>query len=70
MKRDFSKLIAEGSAMLEKHERMDMTLSEATALLEGAEPGGKAFTLWDAYRAGVAIGARISKVDSCRERKN
>ena len=70
MKRDFSKLIAEGSAMLEKHERMDMTLAEATALLEGAEPGGKAFTLWDAYRAGVAIGARISKGDSCRERKN
>ena len=63
MKRDFSKLIAEGSAMLEKHERMDMTLSEATALLKGAEPGGRAFTLWDAYWAGVAIGARISKGD-------
>ena len=63
MKRDFSKLIAEGSAMLEKHERMDMTLSEATALLKGAEPGGRAFTLWDAYRAGVAIGVRISKGD-------
>ena len=63
MKRDFNKLIAEGSAMLEKHERMDMTLSEATALLKGAEPGGRAFTLWDAYRAGVAIGARINKGD-------
>ena len=63
MKRDFNKLIAEGSAMLEKHERMDMTLSEATALLESAEPGGRAFTLWDAYRAGVAVGARIREKD-------
>lgn len=49
--------------MLEKHERMDMTLSEATALLKGAEPGGRASTLWDAYRAGVAAGVRITKAD-------
>lgn len=70
MKRDFHKLIVEGSAMLEKHERMDMTLSEATALLEAAEPGSEAFTLWDAYRAGVAIGARISQGDRSRGHKN
>lgn len=63
MKRDFNKLIADGGAMLEKHTRMDMTLSETMTLLEGAESGGRAFTLWDAYRAGVAIGARISKGD-------
>ena len=63
MKRDFNKLIAEGGAMLEKHERMDMSLSEATALLEKAEPGNISFTLWDAYRAGVAVGARIREKD-------
>lgn len=63
MKRDFNKLIAEGSAMLEKHTRMDMTLSETMTLLEGAESGGRALTLWDAYRAGVAIGARIREKD-------
>lgn len=63
MKRDFNKLVAEGAAIIDKHTRMDMTLSEATELLQAAKPGETAFTLWDAYRAGVAIGARISKGD-------
>jgi len=66
MKRDFNKLIAEGGEIIEKHERMDMSLSEATALLEKAEPGNTSFTLWDAYRAGVAVGLRISKADNAK----
>lgn len=66
MKRDFNKLIAEGGEIIEKHERMDMSLSEATALLEKAEPGNISFTLWDAYRAGVAVGLRISKADGTK----
>ena len=63
MKRDFNKLIAEGGEIIERHERMDMSLSEATALLEKAEPGNISFALWDAYRAGVAVGARIREKD-------
>lgn len=66
MKRDFNKLTAEGGEIIKKHERMDMSLSEATALLEKAEPGSITFTLWDAYRAGVAVGLRISKADGTK----
>ena len=66
MKRDFNKLIAEGGEIIKQHERIDMTLNEATALLEKAEPGNISFTLWDAYRAGVAAGARITKADDTR----
>lgn len=64
MKRDFNKLIAEGGTMLEKHERMDMTIDEIRTLLDATKPGNLYFTLWDAYRAGVATGARISKRNS------
>ena len=67
MKRDFNKLIAEGGEIIEKHERMDMSLSEATALLEKAEPGNISFTMWDVYRAGVAVGLRISKRNSRKD---
>lgn len=61
MKRDFNKLIAEGGEIIEKHERIDMSLQEAKTLLEAVEPGNVLSTIWDAYRAGVAAGARISK---------
>lgn len=64
MKRDFNKLIAEGGQIIKQHERIDMSLDEATALLEAAEPGNVLFTIWDAYRAGVATWARISKRNS------
>lgn len=70
MKRDFNKLIAEGNAILEKNERMDMLLEEAMTLLETTKPGNMPLAIYDAYRAGVAIGVRISKGDSGRERKN
>lgn len=70
MKRDFNKLIAEGGEIIKQHERIDMSLKEATTLLETTEPGNVLFTIWDAYRAGVAIGARISKGDSCRKSRN
>ncbi len=63
MKRDFNKLIAEGGEIIKKHERVDMSLGEATTLLEATEPGNVLFTIWDAYRAGVAIGARIREKD-------
>ena len=66
MKRDFKKLIAEGDQIIKQHERMDMSLQEARALLEAAEPGNVLFTIWDAYRAGVAAGARITKADDTR----
>lgn len=66
MKRNFNKLAAEGGAIIEKHERMDMSLKEATALLETTEPGNVLFTIWDAYRAGIAVGARISKADDTK----
>ena len=66
MKRDFQKLIAEGGRIIKQHERIDMTLQECTTLLEATEPGNMLFTIWDAYRAGVAAGARITKADDSR----
>lgn len=66
MKRDFQKLIAEGDQIIKQHERIDMSLNEATTLLEAPEPGNMLFTIWDAYRAGVAAGARIAKADDSR----
>lgn len=66
MKRDFQKLIAEGDQIINQHERIDMSLNEATTLLEATEPGNMLFTIWDAYRAGVAAGARITKADDSR----
>lgn len=66
MKRDFQKLIAEGGQIIKQHERIDMTLQECTTLLEATEPGNMLFTIWDAYRAGVAAGARITKADDSR----
>ena len=66
MKRDFQKLIAEGDQIIKQHERIDMTLQECTTLLEATEPGNMLFTIWDAYRAGVAAGARITKADDSR----
>lgn len=66
MKRDFKKLIAEGGQIIEQHERIDMSLQEARTLLEAAEPGNVLSTIWDAYRAGVAAGARITKADNTR----
>lgn len=66
MKRDFQKLIAEGDQIIKQHERIDMSLNEATTLLEATEPGNMLFTIWGAYRAGVAAGARITKADDSR----
>ena len=66
MKRDFQKLIAEGDQIIKQHERIDMSLNEATTLLEATEPGNMLFTIWDAYRAGVAAGAQITKADDSR----
>ena len=66
MKRNFQKLIAEGDQIIKQHERIDMTLQECTTLLEATEPGNMLFTIWDAYRAGVAAGARITKADDSR----
>ena len=66
MKRDFQKLIAEGDRIIKQHERIDMTLEEARKLLETTEPGNVLFTIWDAYRAGVAAGTRITKADDSR----
>ena len=66
MKRDFQKLIAEGDQIIKQHERIDMSLNEATTLLEATEPGNILFTIWDAYRAGVAAGARTTKADDSR----
>lgn len=66
MKRDFQKLIAEGGRIIKQHERMDMSLDEATTLLEATEPGDVLSTIYDTYRAGVAAGARITKADDAR----
>lgn len=67
MKRDFQKLIAEGSKIIKQHERMDMSLQEATTLLEAMEPGDVLSTIYDTYRAGVAAGARITKADNAKK---
>ena len=69
MKRDFNKLIAEGGQIIKQHERIDMTLNEATALIEATEPGNVLFTIWDAYRAGVAAGARITSSETRTNRR-
>ena len=67
MKRDFQKLIAEGGKIIKQHERMDMSLKEATTLLEATEPGDVLSTIYNAYRAGVAAGARITKADNAKK---
>lgn len=67
MKRDFQKLIAEGGRIIKQHERMDMSLDEATTLLEATEPGDVLSTIYDAYRAGVAAGTRITKAGNAKK---
>ena len=66
MDKDFQKMIAEGGQIIKQHERMDMSLDEATTLLEATEPGDVLSTIYDAYRAGVAAGARITKADKAK----
>ena len=71
MKRDSNKLIEEGSAILKKHERMDMDISELVNLIDDLEADndtGIADTIYHSFLFGVAVGYRICKNRSRKEK--
>lgn len=63
MNRDTKKYIAEGRNLVKKHMRMDMSATEMDYFRKAynVKPDGDFHALADAFRLGVAVGAKMKE---------